>query len=390
MKQILTFLLTSFLVMCCSSPNGKAIEVDLDSPVSLDEVLAAYEKNDTNVGIWSNPEVVAVLHSFAPRDTSTQISIDIYDEAPFFIELPEYRQSDNQFLSTAEDMYNSNLMLNAIWNNYEVWNRFSEEIGTDALEGTSRIKVDSLRDPELRQAATVYRDGVVEMLKNPESMNDDYNPLELSGSFIEAVNNKCYQFYTDVDSLQAIITEDWKSKSAAVEERYQTYLNADSDQRLGIMLKALAECKTFTEQCLLFEQWANCDVSESEDEWIIAVGTRLMDGQHYSTCLHYVWLIWRPLCQKMYYGMSKDSKIPNKMYDEYRAKCFKACLKQIAEHPDDVLAMNCASVLWGRGNIDRYGPYSFGNQCVIEEANYLPKRYEKIFNHQAEDDSAAE
>lgn len=61
--------------------------------------------------------------------------------------------------------------------------------------------------------------------------------------------------------------------------------------------------------------------------------------------------------------------------------CYVSCLKRIENHPDDIYAMNCAAVIGGRTNINRFGQNSFGNEAMIEEVMMMPKRYH------SEDDS---
>ena len=55
--------------------------------------------------------------------------------------------------------------------------------------------------------------------------------------------------------------------------------------------------------------------------------------------------------------------------------CFTTCLERIARHPNDVYAMNCAAVLGGRSNMNRFGQNYFGNEAMIEMMLMLPNRY---------------
>ena len=55
--------------------------------------------------------------------------------------------------------------------------------------------------------------------------------------------------------------------------------------------------------------------------------------------------------------------------------CYVSCLKRIADHPDDVFAMNCAAAIGGRTNLNRFGQNYFGNETMIEEALMMPNRY---------------
>ena len=88
-----------------------------------------------------------------------------------------------------------------------------------------------------------------------------------------------------------------------------------------------------------------------------------------------IWITWRALCQSMFFGMSRDSSIPNDFYNEFRKMCYVSCLKRIASHPDDAYAMNCAAAIGGRTNLNRFGQSYFGNEAMIEHAMMMPKRY---------------
>lgn len=235
---------------------------------------------------------------------------------------------------------------------------------------------------ELRRAAFLYREGMADLLSNADTVEDEdeLSASDLKGAFMSTVNNKWYKYYEDPSSFANLMRKTEDSLYKAVNEAYQSYLKSEEDVRLGVMLNALNKCKTFDDQCALYRNWANTEWSSDEDMWIIAVGTRLMDEDHYTPFLHDVWRIWRTLCQGMFCGLSHDSEIPNKFYNDYRARCYAACLKHINTHTNDVLAINCASVLAGKTNINRYGPFDFGNQSMLEAVELLPNRYKSLYN----------
>lgn len=95
----------------------------------------------------------------------------------------------------------------------------------------------------------------------------------------------------------------------------------------------------------------------------------------YNPILDRVWIAWRSLFQTVFCGSSRDSYIPNDYYNTYRRKCYITCLKHIAEHQDDVFAMNCATILAVNENMNRFGQNQFGNEALIDEAWMMPRRY---------------
>ena len=101
-----------------------------------------------------------------------------------------------------------------------------------------------------------------------------------------------------------------------------------------------------------------------------------MRSGKYNPMLFNIWLDWRCLTQGML-GASRDSEIPNQMYNQMRKRCYITCLKRIEEYPQDALAMNCAAVLAGRVNILRSGAFMFGNDGILEMHEFMPKRFDE-------------
>lgn len=385
MKKYILLILVSVLVFGCKSNE----ESQNSTAVDLSDLLSIYKENGDGRDISDDDNLYKILYPFEDNDTSTSIDIEIYDSETFTYEFPETKMSQQPFLASAEDIFNSCLIANGIWSNFEVWDRFYGIEDKTIANSIRQIKLDCLKDETIRRAATTYRDGMADLLSRAEeAVDEDLSPYDLRESFIGKINEKWYKFYDDEEKFSSLMTQKYDSLSNIVEETYQLYLKTDEGSQLSFILNAMNKCKSFDEQCSLFFKWADSEESEDEDLWIIAVGTRLMDGEHYSPFLYKVWQIWRPLCQDMFFGLSRDSEIPNKLYNEYRARCYATCLKYIDIHSDDVLAMNCASVLAGQRNINRYGSYSFGNQSAIEKIELLPNRYKSIFNNEEEEEDS--
>ena len=86
---------------------------------------------------------------------------------------------------------------------------------------------------------------------------------------------------------------------------------------------------------------------------------------------------WHCLYQYCYGGISRDSSIPNSLYNAMRKKCYRTCLKRIEQHPHDIFAMNCAASIGGRVYLNRFGEYLFGNEAVVEKHTMLSGRDEQ-------------
>lgn len=366
-----TVLLISALCSCAKGGDGKYSGYFEDGkPVDLSDVLKVYEENVSAETDSMDYDLAKVLEGCVAEDYD---GIELIDNADFAIQLPQYANSTNPFLSRAEVFYNSCLFAFNVWSNYEMWIR--ELTGTKetctAIQGIGTGCIENLA---IRSAAKVYQDSLILKMKTSDEQRD-VDAMGLLMSYSTKIESQAYRYYTNeeafVDSLDAM-TKELADKTRT---QFELYKRADADKRLELMLHLLSDCKTFDEQCSLLLNWADCEESEVEDPWIVAVAGRLLGADKYNPCLNNLWIIWRCLFQTEYYGISRDSSIPNDFYNEMRKRCYLTCLKRIEAHPDDVFAMNCAAAIGGRVNINRFGEFPFGNETPTEAFYSMPNRY---------------
>jgi hypothetical protein len=260
----------------------------------------------------------------------------------------------------------------------------------EVSKSVEAVSVNTIKDANVRKAAQNFKDSLLLIMKTePEEWDEDFDPMDLLFSYNDVIEKSvAYKFYDDeetfVESLDSVM--DFAEEMAM--DKYQHYLDAEEDEQVAVMLGEMATCKTFDEQCSLWRNWANCEKSGIDDEWIVVVGCALMKSGKYSPILHRMWITWRAICQGLYFGSSRDSSIPNDFYNEYRKMCYTTCLNRIARHPDDVYAMNCAAAIGGRTNMNRFGQNYFGNEGMIERAMMLPRRYHS--DDESDEDSEEE
>lgn len=347
--------------------------------VTLNDVIEKYQQCERAKQDGKIPNYYSVFYGKDEADTIMEYD-DVKDSA-FALQLPEYATSTHPFLSRAEVLYNSCVFAFNVWSNHEVWMTVGDDAEhnhADYKECLMTLSHDCIRDPELRQAAKTYKDSIELMMRRPyEEWEEDENSFDLLMAFANKIEAKSYQFFSDesmfVDSLDAMI----KELTDATKPTLELYKKTDASKRLETMLHSLNDCSTFDEQCSLFLNWADCPESEEENVWIIAVAERLMNSGKYNPCLNNIWIIWRCLFQYNYWGISHESFIPNNFYNKMRKQCYLTCLKRIEQHPDDIFAMNCAAAIGGRANINRYGQFMFGNECITEMYEILPGRFEE-------------
>lgn len=346
---------------------------DYSKPADLTEIIKAYDQCQDEDDNHLYSPLYAIL------DLPDDDGISLCEDTSFVLRVPEYANSDQPFLAFAEDFYNSFVLAWNVWSNHEVWYRGhtadmlrSDE---DVRQSIRNIDVGIIRDGDVRLAAQQFKDSLLLLMESePDDWGEDVSPMELLMSYADAIEDKAYKFYDDVDTFVSALDSVTDIAEGMVQSRFRHYLDASEDDQVKVMLNELAACSDFDEQCSLWYNWANCKKSVIDDDWIIAVGCALMKSGNYNPMLHRMWIAWRAMCQSMNYGSSRDSYIPNHYYNEYRKMCFKACLKRIESHPDDIFAMNCAAALGGRTNMNRFGQNSFGNEAMIEEYMMLPKR----------------
>lgn len=374
-KQLLILIFSTIAVLSCGK-DGNPDLFDNSPTVDLNEILQAYDWYQHSEDEDKETLLLQKIASGMPNNDEFWL----FDDTSFVIHVPEYANSKQPFLANAEDFYNSCAYAWNIWSNQEIWYRghTADLLREDEDVKTSirSISTEFIRDKDVRKAANQARDSLLMVMDtNPKEWDEDFDPMDIIINFANVIENKAYKFYDAeeafVDSLDSI-------NSMAVgmaRHKFMHYLDADEEHQLATMLGELATCRNFDEQCSLWCLWANCKESTLEDEWLVAVGRRLMDSGYYNPLLNRIWITWRVLCQTMYFGMSRDSAIPNHYYNAYRRKCYLTCLKRIERHPDDVFAMNCAAAIGVRVNLNRFGQNYFGNEAMIEEAMMMPNRY---------------
>lgn len=367
-------LLFMLLLASCGKKEHSDL-FDYSKPVDLTRILQVY---DWYQGCSDDDREITLTSKIA--DDMPEDVFLLCEDTSFVLRLPQYVGSQQPFLARAEEFYNSCALSWNVWSNYEVWHRghsMAMLCGDEDVRHAIRdLSADVIRDAEVREAAQQFKDDLLLLMEEePDEWAEEATPTDLLYIFIDAIEEKAYHFYDDEEAFVNALDSVMDVAEGMAMDKFQHYLDADEDKQLKVILGELAACRNFDEQCSLWRNWANCEKSVGEDEWIIAVGTQLMDSGRYSPILHLVWITWRALCQVMYFGLSRDSDIPNEYYNEYRKKCYVACLKRIESHPEDVNAMNCAAAIGGRSNMNRFGQSYFGNEAMTEGAMLMPKRY---------------
>ena len=378
MKSVLLFSFYAILLAASNVSCEKKEHVELfdyKKPVDLSFILQAYEWQQNYEG---DDEYTILWSKITPGIPEDEFYL--FEDTSFVLRVPEYVHSKQPFLANAEDFYNSCSFAWNIYSNFEVWYRgHTADLlrdDNDVRKSIQGISVNFIHDKDVRKAAQNLKDSVLLLIANsPEQWEEDVDVMDRVISYGDVIESKAYKFYEDEEAFVQSLDSIHEIAEGMAMDKFQRYLNASEDDQLKVILGELAACQSFDEQCSLWRNWANCDKSVIENEWLVGVGMALMKSGNYSPILNRIWVTWRALCQTMFFGMSRDSAIPNHYYNEYRKMCYVSCLKRLADHSDDAYAMNCAAAIGGRTNLNRFGQNFFGNETMIEEALMMPKRY---------------
>ena len=377
--QLFTLVICALTMFSC----GKHEETELydNSPaVDLSDILDAYKWFQGCDDEIKDIELMAKISPDLPEQ-----GFYLFEDTSFVVRLPEYAKSNNPMLAYAEEFYNTCCLGWNVWSKVEIWFRghTADMLRTDedVRKAIKNISTDIIKEENLHKAAEVYKDSMLILMKtSPDKWPEDEDAMVHLISFVDKTEEKAFKYYDDEDSFADVLDSVLEKAESLAQERFQRYIDADEENQLKVILQELNSCKTFDEQCSLWRNWANCDKSVMEDEWLVAVGDRLMRSGNYNPLLGRIWLTWRALCQSTHFGMSRDSSIPNHYYNEFRRMCYISCLKRIERHPYDIFAIHCAYSTAGRINLLRFGESMMGNDVLMETVSTMPYRYASIFS----------
>lgn len=399
-----TILITAILQLLlydCTPQHPTPVDPNYDgifahqAPVDMTPILDIYNWTSESGDSIDKTELVLKLVPAAGRyiladtpddEIENNWYVNMTDTIPVPC-IPDELRTKYNLYANAEQYYNGYMLLFNLESLYEIcfWNLdkpeeeriFTPEEVLDAIQG---INIDVMRDPGDRMCIEDARDSVLDYLETYPGYyrQEDTVPLIYLANVMERFDRYSYFYYEgDMEPIEAILDSTMNKVHTGqwAQERFERYLMASEDEQLEVMLKELAECRDFDEQCDLWCLWSDCRQSLDEDLWVIAVGTRLIDSEQYTPMAIIIWLRWRVLFQEALCGMSRDSAIPNDYYNEYRKKCFVAAIQHFERHEEDIFAMYLAEYMLSRSNLNRLGGW-LGNNALYEGPELMPKRYE--------------
>lgn len=326
---------------------------------------------NSNISVYSN--------CLAEDSMTYSIELRTVSDIDFFLKHKTYSKKTEQ-INRLIDAYNSSIIMTSIITDFDLVMRF-ESVYKNVVKGIKDINIEYVKDRETYSRLEAYKKEMLYLLTtNSDTINKTvHNPwIEYNGlyaylaqkyhiSTFGCINEEKYsEIYHNTPSVP-----EW---SKLIERRGEANMIAELKEKYN-------EAKQFDARCIYAIELAHAYETDmdswSEDDYqnpVIPIMESLMKEQKYSIYLNELWLKWRTLYQDSE-GASKDSEIPNHLYNEYRKICICSTLAYIEIHPDDILAINNFLVLAFKENILREGIYSYGNQYILDKYKLFREKY---------------
>lgn len=278
------------------------------------------------------------------------------------------------------DAYNASVVMNSIMTDFDLQMRGYEL--DDVVKAINSIDITKIKDSEVLAKLKAYKEEMLYLLSvDPEKVDQNiHSPWKANGDLYAYLSKKYHV------STFGLLDEDkyWdKYNNCPNVPEWKQLREKRGDANLVKGLKTKYEsAKDFDARCIYAIELAHAyegDLDLWHDEFrnpAIPIMESLMKEKKYSLYLNELWQKWRVLYQNSK-GASKDSEIPNRLYNDYRNKCVCTILSYIEENPQDIMAINEFLVMACKENILREGEFDYGNQAAVEKYYLFPERYNK-------------
>ena len=278
------------------------------------------------------------------------------------------------------DAYNAAVVMNSIITDFDLQMRGYDL--DDVVKAISCIDVSVVKEPEVMKKLEAYKNEMLYLLSlDPDSVNQEvHNPWKAQDDLYEYLSKKFH-----VNTFGKFNEDKYRDEyynCPSVPEWKELRDKRGNDDLVRVLKNKYSQAKDFDARCIYAIELghayeADLDTWEDGDYQnpAIPIMEALMNEKKYSLYLNELWQKWRVLYQSSK-GASKDSEIPNWIYNDYRNVCCSTILSYIEGHPDDIMAINEFLVMACKENILRYGVFEYGNQYVVEKYYLFSKKVE--------------
>lgn len=283
------------------------------------------------------------------------------------------------------DAYNASVVMNSLITDFDLQMRmgFMYKAVVDAVKGMDVTKVE---DSEVRSKLQDYKKEMLYGL-TADSSDVDYekhNPWEAKWKLHEYLSKKF-----NVTTFGEMSEEKYWNRydnCSSVPEWEDLRKKRGNDDMVEELKKKYNASKDFDARCIYAIElahayeadWESWTFDESQNP-AVKIMESLMKERNYSLYLFELWRKWRVLYQNSK-GASKDSEIPNDVYNNFRNICACTILSYVEEHPKDIFAINEFLILSYVDNILREGRFPLGNQNFNDDYNLFYEKYKKEEN----------
>lgn len=326
---------------------------------------------------------IDILIDSIENDTSELMGYEMISDKDMWLKVnPSDVKSD--LSKRLVDAYNASVVLNSIFTDFDLLMRFDDDdVKHDVEKAIKSLDVTKVKDPEILSKLTAYQKEMLYLLTvNPGDVDQSvHNPWKAQNDLFEYLSKKYH-----VNTFGKLDEDEYWAKyyNCPSVPEWQELREKRGNKGMVKELKGkYKQAKDFDTQCVYaielahaYEADLNSWTSDDVRNPAILIMESLMRKRQYSLYLKELWRTWRVLYQDSK-GASKDSEIPNHLYNLYRNVCACTILSYIEEHPQDIYAINEFMVMACKDNIFRAGEFTFGNQAVVEKYYLFPEKYRK-------------
>ena len=280
-------------------------------------------------------------------------------------------KGDNSEAIKIADYYNALIIFTNLYSDNETAGRFGEDDETvyaAVADSIAALDCSIIRNTELRQ--------IVRRIQNAIKSYVLYMPKKSYDNVDQATQALFTFLRRETDSIM----ENTRDEYISYNERMPYTNNFDSIVALRgksdkayqqELLTKLYLSRNPAERHMYAIEFAHSDSINAHFLIGAYVLSREFRKGDYSPYLSEMWRTWRASLSTLI-GASSWSYIPNSLYNSIRQQVAQIIIKQIEEHPEDILAQGVLIDLAGIDNISRHGSY-FGNASILEQMTMFPE-----------------
>lgn len=286
--------------------------------------------------------------------------------------LPDTFHLRSRGLHEAVNRYNSYIVLHNLYSQYELFQYLSEmQYDYDWVMMMETIMgYSSGNEDDVAAATAALKNKLCSYIGSAAFGSvEDEGPGPYFQEAFSLLDNNPFADFSDTTALFRCIDlqNDWADILQSDEFQAIDSIS-DNTRRTVAFLDAVGAAGSFERQC----QLALASVGRIPFEVSVTLMKQLLESGRYSRYQFVMWLGWRSSVQYIFYGLSRDSRIADQLYNETKNRAYAASLVYCDANPKDYNARLIIEFFCSTGNIVRSGSYANENDARSD--------YELIFS----------